>query len=121
MKHFTIMQLEEAYAYAEAGGQALYTHNVITDKFRTPICLVRAVRTGRNIAHLFDRDEDRLMLTARLLGAHVKVEARNTYRQHINLCAAPLRRALERCQKDDRNSSMAAGGDYFRAEMEDGG
>lgn len=36
MKHFTMREIEEAYAYAAEGGQGLHTHNIIVDEARAP-------------------------------------------------------------------------------------
>ena len=99
MKRFEWREIHEAYAYAAAGGQALHCHRIIPDPDRAPECFVRAVRGGGEIAHLFDLNLDRLVATARSLGVRViYVDAERTPRQHIDLCGAPLRRALEVCE-----------------------
>lgn len=98
MKHFSTMEIKEAYAHAEEGGQALHTHNIIVDERRAPQCFVRAIRRGEWIAHLFDLDSKRLVKTARELGVNVIfIDGEGTSRQHIDLCGSPLKRALVRC------------------------
>lgn len=100
MKHFTTWEIEEAYAYAQEGGQALHTHQIIVNRDEAPRCCVRAVDRGEDIAHLFDADEERLIATARKLGVRViVVERRGTHRQHIDLCAGPLKKALAMCEE----------------------
>lgn len=100
MKHFEQMEIEEAIAHAAEGGQALHTHRIIVDWQKAPGCFKREVRAGRDIAHLFDQDEDRLRKTARRLGVRViVVERRGRPGQHIDLCSGPLRRALAECQE----------------------
>lgn len=102
MKHFTMMQVEEAYAYAARGGQALHTHNIIVDWDRAPRCFTRAVERGEQIAHLFDLNKERLIRTARSLGVNIIfVDAEDTPHQHIDLCGGPLRRALVKCWDGD--------------------
>lgn len=101
MKHFGAMQIEEAYAYAAAGGQALHTHEIIVDESRAPRCFVNAIRRGEKIAHLFDRDQYRLVRTARQLGVRVIfVDCKGTSRQHVDLCGVPLRKALLMCEEN---------------------
>lgn len=102
MRHFTIMEIEEAYAYAVGGGQALHTHNIIVNENNAPRCFVNAIRRGENIAHLFDLDKTRLVKTARSLGVRVVyIDNEDTTRQHIDLCGAPLRRALNLCREPE--------------------
>jgi hypothetical protein len=100
MKHFTDRQVEEAWAHAEAGGQALHTHAIICDRAKAPRCFVRAVDRGEKIAHLFDMDEARLVATARRLGVNVVVVERPGRKgMHVDLCGAPLRKALAECEQ----------------------
>ena len=57
---------------------------------------VAAVDRGEDIVHLFDLDEARLVATARNLGVRViVVERPASPRQHIDLCGAALRRAVD--------------------------
>lgn len=101
MRHYTVWQVADAEAYAAAGGQALHTHRIIVDRRRAPRCFVRAVDRGEDIAHLFDQDEARLVATARRLGVRVVVvDRRGLPGQHIDLCGAPLRRALAMCEPE---------------------
>lgn len=96
MKLFQTKELHEAYAHSLEGGQSLHLHKVIGNRKEAPRCFVEAVARGESIAHLFDMDEDRLKRTAQTLGVRViLVECRGTKRQHIDLCAGPLKKALE--------------------------
>lgn len=104
MKHFTIMQIEEAYAYAKKGGQALHTHNIIVNEDMAPRCFVNAIRRGEDIAHLFDSDKGRLVRTAKRLGVRVIfIDNEDTPHQHIDLCGKPLQKALEMCKNQQSN------------------
>lgn len=101
MRHFSDLEIAEAVAHADGGGQALHVHSIIVDRSRAPRCFLRAVDRGEKIAHLIDQDEARLVATARRLGVRViVVERRGTARQHIDLCGAPLRKALAMCEKE---------------------
>jgi hypothetical protein len=98
VKKFLAMQIGEALAHAAAGGQALHLHRIIVDEKKAPRCFVNAVRRGEDIAHLFDRDRLRLVATAASLGVKVIfVERPGTDRQHVDLCGAPLRKAIALC------------------------
>jgi len=95
MKTFQAMYVEEAIEHAMGGGQALHLHRIICDRRKAPRCFVAAVDRGEFIAHLFDQDEARLIKTARQLGVRViVVEREGTPRQHVDLCGAPLRKAI---------------------------
>lgn len=95
MKAFGTMDLFEAEEHAAAGGQALHLHRIIVDRRKAPRCFVAAVDRGEPIAHLFDRDELRLIATVKKLGVKVvKVERAGTPRQHVDLCGGPLRKAI---------------------------
>lgn len=101
MKSFPCREVEEVKAYAAAGGQALHLHRIIMDRRRAPRCFVREVDVGRDIAHLFDQDEARLRATAKRLGVRViVVERRGEPGQHIDLCGAPLRKAVALCEEN---------------------
>ncbi len=94
MRIFKSSEVEEAIAYAAAGGQALHLHRFIGDRAKAPSCFVRAVERGEDIAHLFDLDERRLRTTATALGVNVVfIDKHGTPRQHIDLCGGPLRKA----------------------------
>jgi hypothetical protein len=100
VRRFEMRQLREAEALAAAGGQALHLHNVIVDPDRAPRCFVQAVRRGEWIAHLFDRDAERLRATARRLGVRVvSIDREGQDGQHIDLCGSPLRKALALCEQ----------------------
>lgn len=101
MKRFACLEIDEALAHAAVGGQALHIHRIIVDRKKAPRCFVASVDRGEDIAHLFDLDEMRLCATARKLGVRVVyVDRAGTPRQHIDLCGAPLRRALALCDED---------------------
>lgn len=105
MKAFECREIEEAIAYAEAGGQALHLHQIIVDYQKAPRCFVDAVERGEDIAHLFDRDRMRLRRTAMGLGVNTLcLEHPNTSNQHIDLCGKPLQRAMRQCRLDARPS-----------------
>ena len=94
MNIFQRRELEAAIAWATAGNQALH---LMEGSFaylqkRTPSCF----KGRKQIAHLFDNDESRLIATARRLGVHViKVERRGWKEgQHIDLCGKPLETAI---------------------------
>jgi hypothetical protein len=96
MRSFQMMQIDEAYAHAMDGGQALHLHSIVFAS--SPACFRRAVARGEQIAHLFDQDEARLRRTARELGVRIiVVEHPGTRGQHVDLCGGPLRRALALC------------------------
>lgn len=91
MKIFSALQVEEAIEFAAVGGQALHLHRIIPDRDKAPRCFVQAVDKGEDIAHLFDKNRDRLLETAKLLGVQVlHVDRDGTARQHIDLCGKPL-------------------------------
>lgn len=102
MKLFLTMEVEEAIAHAQAGGQALHIHAIIPDRRRAPRCFVATVDRGEPIAHLFDLNRERLIRTARSLGVKVvHIDRDGTPRQHIDLCAGPLRAAYTRLELAD--------------------
>lgn len=102
MRLFKCREIDEALAYAAAGGQALHVHRIIADYAKAPRCFTREVEAGRDIAHLFDQDFARLYRTAVALGVRViVVERKGTPRQHIDLCGAPLRRAKSECDNSE--------------------
>ncbi len=99
MKRFRCLEIDEAIAHAVGGGQSLHLHKIIVDRRQAPQCFVRAVDRGEDIAHLFDTDDLRLVATARRFGVRViKIDRPGTDRQHIDLCGAPLRKALSECE-----------------------
>jgi len=101
MKRFESHELEAAIAHAADGGQALHVHRFVGNRHFAPRIFVREIDAGREIAHLFDRDIDRLIATARGLGVRaIKVGRQGTPKQHIDLCAAPLRAALAMAESE---------------------
>lgn len=86
MKTFQMHEIFDAYEHARGGGQALHLHTINQGH---PL-----FRRYPEIAHLFDQNLDRLILTAKRLGGRVvKVEHQRTHRQHVDLCGKPLERA----------------------------
>jgi hypothetical protein len=86
MKRFEMREIRAAQAFAEGGGQALHIHTLTTGH--------RLFKRYPVIAHLFDKDKERLIATARRLGVRViKVEREGVYGQHIDLCGKPFDRA----------------------------
>jgi hypothetical protein len=108
MKHFYMMEIREAVDYANAGGMALHTHRIIVDRDRAPRCFVAAVDRGENIAHLFCNDVDKLTKVVRKLGVRVVyVDCEGVMGdQHIDLCGAPLTRALKMCEDDAQHEEQ---------------
>ena len=100
MKLFLQHEIREAKEHAAAGGQALHVHRILPNRVTAPRCFVAAIDRGEKIAHLFDQDFDRLCATCRRLGVRVlKVEHRGEDGQHVDLCAGPLRKAIEEAEK----------------------
>lgn len=93
MRVYSVFQVDEAVAYALAGGQALHLHQIIPDRDAAPRCFVNAVDRGEFIAHLFDQDTVRLLATARRCGVRVlHIDRAGGDGQHIDLCSGPLRK-----------------------------
>ena len=93
MRRFLMQEMSTALEYAEGGGQALHVHT-LTGRHRL-------FSKYHEIAHLFDRDEERLIMTAKRLGVQViKVERRGEREQHIDLCGMPFIKALGECTRD---------------------
>lgn len=101
MKIFQQSEVPEAVTYAMTGGQALHLHRLIVNRQKAPSCFIKAINQGEDIAHLFDQDGERLRKTARSLGVKViLVEREGTSKQHIDLCGAPLKKAMKLCESD---------------------
>lgn len=102
IKVFTIMELDEAYACAAAGGQALHLHNIVFD--RSPQCFRSAVEgRGEWIAHLFDQNTWRLMELAKRCGIKVLyIDKRGTHRQHVDFCGVALQKLLAKLTLEER-------------------
>jgi hypothetical protein len=91
MKLFNEFEILDAYAHAEAGGQALHLFGDPGVYQGSSACFKRS----RLAAHLIDYDIGRLKLTASKLGVRRIVISRVGQRgQHIDLCGRPLIRAL---------------------------
>jgi hypothetical protein len=99
VKAFRMMELDEALTHAAAGEQALHLHQIV---FRcSPRCFRQAVARGEDIGHLFDLDRARLVATAKRLGIRkVVVDREGTDKQHVDLCGAPLFKALAECERE---------------------
>lgn len=94
MKLFQEKQLYEAYEFAAAGGQALHFFSDPGTYLGAP----GVFKASRVAAHLFDRDTERLITTARKLGVRViKIGRKGTPKQHVDLCGRPLQRARMVC------------------------
>ena len=90
MKLFEELQLMEAYAYAEQGGQTLHLFSDPGIYPGAPNCFKRS----REAAHLIDYDIDNLIATARRLGVRViRIGRKGKRGQHIDLCGRPLQKA----------------------------
>lgn len=100
MMRFSQNELKAAVQFAASGGQALHCHRIL--RRGAPSCFISAIKSGQEIAHLFDQDVDRLVATARELGVRVVVvEKRGTSKQHVDLCGKPLQKALQRIADEE--------------------
>lgn len=98
MRLFSWRQIEEARDFAEAGGQALHVYpSKLANKKSAPLCF----KNTDQWAHLFDQDKERLVKTVRRLGVRKVVIHGMGRDQHVDLCAGPLRRAIESCEGED--------------------
>jgi hypothetical protein len=101
MKTFQQREIREAVLFAVSGEQALHLMDGGFAYLRsdTPNCF-----KGRDqLAHLFDQDRERLISTVKRLGVRViRVEREGTPKQHIDLCGAPLRRAISESDEHSR-------------------
>ena len=108
------MQIQEALDYAACGGQALHVWNGGQWPGDAPACFRRSPIWG----HLMDQDEKRLVATARRLGVRrVVVSKRDRREQHVDLCGAPLRKAMAEAEKGGREKDREGhkdGGDRCR-------
>lgn len=87
MKVFAFREIYAAYAYSQAGGQALHLHGLHGG--RAPYCRYPV------LGHLLDMDLVRLLQTAQELGLRrVVVEHEGTHRQHIDLYGESLAQVL---------------------------
>ncbi|EGJ50275.1 hypothetical protein [Desulfocurvibacter africanus] len=91
MKLFAHREVKEAKAHALAGGQALHVWTPPAAGWPgAPTCFQRS----RQWAHLFDQDKARLEATARRLGVRKIVIHGDGAGQHVDLCGAPLKKAM---------------------------
>ncbi len=95
MRYFPFRDLRCAVGHAWQGGQALHVWEAVPGWPKAPGCF----RRSRYWAHFFDADVKRLEETARRLGVRViKITPGNRTRPpHIDLCGAPLSKALREC------------------------
>lgn len=102
IKVFEMLEIEEAYACALAGGQALHLHNIVFD--HSPQCFRTAVETrGEWIAHLFDQNAWRLMELAKRCGINViYIDKQGSPRQHIDFCGNALQKLLAKLSLEER-------------------
>lgn len=98
MKLFEERELRQADRWSQAGGQALHLFGHPGLYPGAPGCFKRTTRA----AHLFDQDADRLSETARRLGVRrIVISHRGTFRQHVDLCGRPLKKAMAECCQDE--------------------
>lgn len=98
MRGFLTREIRAAVGYSLAGGTALHLHTLGVGK-DAPAVFRAAVARGEWVAHLFDRDADRLRRMAVVLGVRVVVIDRaGQDAQHIDVCGTPLQRALLLCE-----------------------
>lgn len=98
MRGFLTREIQAAVGYSLSGGQSLHLHTLGVGK-DAPAVFRGAVARGEWVAHLFDKDADRLKRTARALGVNVVVIDRpGQAAQHVDLCGGPLQRALLLCE-----------------------
>jgi len=87
MKQFEMKDIANAKNYSLQGFQALHIHTLNNGH---PL-----FRRYPKIAHLFDMDKTRLIMTAKSLGVRViKVEHEGSKAQHIDLCGKPFEKAV---------------------------
>ena len=97
MRGFLPKQIREAIGHALGGGFALHLHTLGVGA-AAPAVFRRAVARGEWIAHLFGQDADGLQAFALELGVgRVVIDRRGEAAQHVDLCGAPLARALSLC------------------------
>jgi hypothetical protein len=99
LRVFTSRELSLALEHARRGEIAIHLHGIVSPD--APACFRHAIERGEQIAHLFCRDRDHLVLLARTLGVRrVVVDRAGTDRQHVDLVGAPLRRALALARRE---------------------
>lgn len=109
LRAFRTLELNDAYKFASEGGAALHLHNIIVNYQRAPKCFIRDVRAGKPIAHLFHADALVLNQLAKQLGVKViLIERPGQHGQHIDLCGAPLVKALALCENPEEAREIFA-------------
>jgi len=110
-KYFEVRRIRQARKHADAGGQALLVPGCDCHWPNAPKCF-----QGHRYGYLFDRDIQRLKLTASTLGVRViKVDKPGQPGQHVNLCGKPLQRAIKESDYENQkhgteNSEVQTGG-----------
>lgn len=99
MRHFGQREVREALQHAASGGQALHVWDPGPSAAarwpKAPAIFLK----HRPWAHLFDQNSSRLVETARRLGVRrVVIDRRGGRGQHVDLCGAPLERAIAECE-----------------------
>lgn len=98
MKQFKAKEVRSALEHAAQGGQALHIFNEDGSMCSAFPKAPAVFKRSYPWAHLFDQNLERLQETARRLGVKViKVDRQGTMRQHIDLVAGPLERAMKEC------------------------
>lgn len=83
-RYFAMLELREAFAWADEGGIAVHDSGMT---FR-----------GLRAAHLFAEDERTLVAAAGHVGVEARWIQRESRRVHFDLFGPPLRRALRLCE-----------------------
>lgn len=94
MKVFDFREVKEAQEFAQYGGVALHLHSICFD--HSPRCFRDACwKRNEPIAHLFDRDKERLWSTVKAVGVNViAIQYTDREEQHVDVCGDPLRRLI---------------------------
>jgi hypothetical protein len=93
-KIFKTLEIREATEYAKEGNLAIHLHKIVFPN--SPKCFRDAVARGEYIAHVFCQDVMSLELLGRMHGIkRVKIDRRNSPRQHADFCGEPLRKLCE--------------------------
>lgn len=100
MKLFKEREIREAIAYAKEGGQAL--HVWMPRGYEKMPGVPKPFKKNKSLwAHLFDQNMGRLISTAKKLGVRkIKVGNEGHKAAHIDLCGAPLDKAIQQCEND---------------------
>ena len=102
LRAFRTLELNDAYKFASEGGAALHLHNIIVNYQKAPKCFIRDVRAGKPIALVLNQ-------LAKQLGVKViLIEHPGQRGQHIDLCGAPLVKALALCENPEEAREIFA-------------